>query len=48
VHLRVIAGFTVTEIAGIVSRSPNAVSMLFGRALKRLGEAVSGEEAEAS
>lgn len=48
VHLRVIAGFTVGEIAGIVSRSPNAVSMLFGRALKRLGDTVSGEEAEAS
>ena len=48
VHLRVIAGFTVGEIARIVARSPNAVSMLLGRALTRLGDALSGEGTEAS
>jgi RNA polymerase sigma-70 factor, ECF subfamily len=48
VHLRVIAGFTVGEIARIVARSPNAVSMLFGRALARLGDALSDQETEAS
>jgi RNA polymerase sigma-70 factor (ECF subfamily) len=45
VHLRTIAGFTVGEIASIVNRSPNAVSMLFSRALRRLGDALSVEEA---
>lgn len=45
VHLRVVAGFSVTEIASIVGRSPNAVSMLFARALQRLGDALSVQEA---
>jgi RNA polymerase sigma-70 factor (ECF subfamily) len=45
VHLRVVAGFTVGEIAGIVDRSPNAVSMLFARALRRLGDVLSLGEA---
>lgn len=45
VHLRVVAGFTVGEIAVIVKRSPNAVSMLLARALKRLGDAMSVQEA---
>jgi RNA polymerase sigma-70 factor (ECF subfamily) len=44
VHLRVVAGLTVTEIAAIVDRSPNAVSMLFARALKKLGDALSAQE----
>jgi RNA polymerase sigma-70 factor (ECF subfamily) len=45
VHLRVLAGFTVGEIATILDRSPNAVSMLLARALRRLGDALSVQEA---
>jgi RNA polymerase sigma-70 factor (ECF subfamily) len=45
VYLRVLDGFTVGEIATIVDRSPNAVSMLCARALTRLGEALSVQEA---
>lgn len=45
VLLRVVGGFRADEVATTVGRSPKAVSMLYRRALRRLGEVLSSSEA---
>lgn len=46
VLLRIVAGLSVEEVAGIVGRSPGAVRVLQHRALKKLAAALGDEGAE--